>query len=89
MDGFIIEDDYDTEFRFQGRPLAPMQTMDPERVIYMNTFSKTLSPSIRISYMVLPQALMARFREKLGFLRLHRAQLRAVYPGLFSGPGVF
>ena len=67
VDGFIIEDDYDTEFRFQGRPLAPMQTMDPERVIYMNTFSKTLSPSIRISYMVLPQALMARFREKLGF----------------------
>ena len=41
--------------------------MDPERVIYMNTFSKTLFPSIRISYMVLPAGLMARFREKLGF----------------------
>ena len=66
-EGFIIEDDYDTEFRFRGHPLPPMQTMDPERVIYMNTFSKTLSPSIRISYMVLPAALMARFREKLGF----------------------
>ncbi len=66
-DGFIIEDDYDTEFRFRGRPLPPMQTMDPERVIYMNTFSKTLFPSIRISYMVLPAGLMARFREKLGF----------------------
>ena len=65
--GYIIEDDYDTEFRFRGHPLAPMQTMDPERVIYMNTFSKTLSPSIRISYMVLPEALMARFREQLGF----------------------
>ena len=65
--GFIIEDDYDTEFRFRGHPIPPMQTLDPERVIYMNTFSKTLSPSIRISYMVLPQALMARFREKLGF----------------------
>lgn len=66
-DGFIIEDDYDTEFRFRGHPLPPMQTMDPERVIYMNTFSKTLFPSIRISYMVLPVGLMARFREKLGF----------------------
>ena len=66
-DGFIIEDDYDTEFRFRGHPLPPMQTMDPERVIYMNTFSKTLFPSIRISYMVLPAGLMARFREKLGF----------------------
>ena len=65
--GFIIEDDYDTEFRFRGHPIAPMQTLDPERVIYMNTFSKTLSPSIRISYMVLPPALMDRFRRELGF----------------------
>ena len=66
-DGWIIEDDYDTEFRFRGRPVPAMQTMDPERVIYLNTFSKTLSPSIRISYMVLPPALMARFHRELGF----------------------
>ena len=66
-DGWIIEDDYDTEFRFRGRPLPTMQAMDPDRVIYMNTFSKTLAPSIRISYMVLPPALMETFREKLGF----------------------
>ena len=66
-DGWIIEDDYDTEFRFRGRPLPTMQAMDPDRVIYMNTFSKTLAPSIRISYMVLPPALMRMFRRKLGF----------------------
>ena len=66
-DGWIIEDDYDTEFRFRGRPLPAMQTMDPDRVIYMNTFSKTLAPSIRISYMVLPPALMEKFRQQLGF----------------------
>ena len=65
--GWIIEDDYDTEFRFRGRPLPTMQAMDPDRVIYMNTFSKTLAPSIRISYMVLPPALMRMFRRKLGF----------------------
>ena len=65
--GWIIEDDYDTEFRFRGRPLPAMQTMDPDRVIYMNTFSKTLAPSIRISYMVLPPALMEKFRDQLGF----------------------
>ena len=65
--GFIIEDDYDTEFRFRGHPIPPMQALDPERVIYLNTFSKTLSPSIRISYMVLPPALMDRFRRELGF----------------------
>ena len=65
--GWIIEDDYDTEFRFRGRPLPAMQAMDPDRVIYMNTFSKTLAPSIRISYMVLPPALMEKFRDQLGF----------------------
>ena len=65
--GWIIEDDYDTEFRFRGRPLPAMQAMDPDRVIYMNTFSKTLAPSIRISYMVLPPALMEKFRQQLGF----------------------
>ena len=65
--GWIIEDDYDSEFRFDARPLSAMYTLDPERVIYMNSFSKSLTPSIRISYLVLPEALMARFRRELGF----------------------
>ena len=64
---WIIEDDYDSEFRFRGRPKPTLQSMDSGRVIYMNTFSKTIAPSIRISYMVLPPALMASFRDKLGF----------------------
>ena len=65
---YIIEDDYDSEFRFHAHPVPALQTMDRAgRVIYMNTFSKTLAPSIRISYMILPPALMADFREKLGF----------------------
>ena len=67
-DRFIIEDDYDSEFRFNAHPMASLYSMSADgRVIYMNTFSKTLAPSIRISYMVLPPALMAQFREKLGF----------------------
>ena len=65
---YIIEDDYDSEFRFHAHPVPALLTMDHTgRVIYMNTFSKTLAPSIRISYMILPPALMARFREQLGF----------------------
>lgn len=64
---WIIEDDYDSEFRFNAHPMPTMQSMDSDRVIYMNTFSKTLTPSIRISYMVLPASLMTRFQEKLGF----------------------
>jgi len=67
-DRFIIEDDYDSEFRFNAHPLPAMQSLDGHgRVIYMNTFSKTLAPSIRISYMVLPETLMTLFRQKLGF----------------------
>ena len=67
-DRYIIEDDYDSEFRFDAHPLPTMASLDRGgRVIYMNTFSKTLAPSIRISYMVLPAGLMSQFREKLGF----------------------
>ena len=67
-DGYIIEDDYDSEFRFDAHPKPTMQSLDRSgRVVYMNTFSKSLAPSIRISYMVLPPEMMADFRERLGF----------------------
>ncbi len=64
---YIIEDDYDSEFRFLGKPIPTMAGMDEDRVIYMNTFSKTLAPSIRIAYMILPEELMKKFRKELGF----------------------
>lgn len=64
----IIEDDYDSEFRFSGKPLPTLQSADKNgKVIYINTFSKTLAPSIRISYMVLPQKLLPAFEQKIGF----------------------
>lgn len=65
---YIIEDDYDSEFRFSGRPIPALQSLDTnERVIYMNTFAKTLAPSLRISYMVLPPHLVRRFHQELYF----------------------
>ena len=65
---WIIEDDYDSEFRFNAHPMPALHTLNGgEKVIYLNTFSKTLAPSIRISYMVLPGQLMAEFRKNLGF----------------------
>ena len=64
---WIIEDDYDSEFRFAAHPMPAMQSLDGGRVIYMNTFSKSLAPSIRSSYMVLPTELMQRYRQTLGF----------------------
>ena len=64
---FIIEDEYDSEFRFNGKPLPSLLSSDDSRVIYMNTFSKTLAPSFRISYMILPDSLLERFEKRLGF----------------------
>ena len=65
---YILEDDYDSEFRFVGRPIPTMFSTDrQERVIYLNTFSKTIAPSIRISYMILPPHLMAAYRARLSF----------------------
>ena len=67
-DRYIIEDDYDSEFRHQGKPIPPLFGMDTAgRVIYVNTFSKTIAPSMRISYMVLPVPLLTVWRERLGF----------------------
>ena len=61
---YIIEDDYDSEFRHTTRPIPAMQGMDGERVVYLGTFSRTIAPSIRASYMVLPEALLRAHQEK-------------------------
>lgn len=60
---FVIEDDYDSEFRLIGKPLQSMHSLCPENVIYMNTFSKSLAPSMRIGYMVLPPSLYERYQK--------------------------
>lgn len=65
---YIIEDDYDSEFRYNGKPIPTLFSIDAcEKVIYMNTFSKSLTPTIRISYMVLPVHLANKFYEQLSF----------------------
>jgi GntR family transcriptional regulator/MocR family aminotransferase len=61
---YIIEDDYDNEFRFQGKPIPALQGFDEnDKVIYLNTFTKTLAPSFRMSYMVLPYGLLKKYYE--------------------------
>ncbi len=71
-DCWIIEDDYDSEFRYSGRPLASLQCMDnANRVLYMGTFSKTLFPGLRLGYLVLPPTLVKPFVT--GVDELHRA----------------
>ena len=67
-DRYIIEDDYDSEFRFVGKPIPAMQGLDPSKIIYMGTFSKAIAPAIRVAYMVLPEKLMEEYESKLKFL---------------------
>lgn len=65
---WIIEDDYDCEFRLAGRPVPALASVDAVgRVIYTNTFSKSLGSALRLAYMVLPDCLMERYASELGF----------------------
>lgn len=65
---YIIEDDYDSEFRYKGKPVPSLQGIDThEKVIYLGTFSKAVAPSIRMSYMVLPKPLISLYKKKLSF----------------------
>lgn len=67
-DRYIIEDDYDSEFRLSGKQMPALQSIDiMDKVIYINTFTKSLAPTIRISYMVLPAKLLEKFQNKLSF----------------------
>lgn len=61
---YIIEDDYDSEFRYHTRPIPSLQSIDPlGRVIYLGTFSRSVAPALRISYMVLPEKLLELYRQ--------------------------
>lgn len=65
---YLIEDDYDSEFRYKGKPIPALQAQDHSgKVIYIGTFSKSIAPAIRVSYMVLPLPLMEKYRENCGF----------------------
>lgn len=65
---YLIEDDYDSEFRYKGKPVPALQGMDRNgRVIYIGTFSKSIAPAIRVGYMVLPEQLVEVYRERAGF----------------------
>src|SRR5699024_12025068 len=61
-DRYIIEDDYDSEFRYFGKPIPALQSLDTkDKVIYISTFSKSLFPSCRIAYLVLPNNLLSKY----------------------------
>ena len=63
-DAAVVEDDYDSEFRYGGRPIEPLQTLDGSgQVIYVGSFSKTLLPTLRLGFLVVPASLVAAVRR--------------------------
>ena len=87
---YIIEDDYDSEFRYSGKTIPSLQSMDTnEKVIYLGSFSKSLMPSIRVSYMVLPKSLLQRYQTKLPSIILLFPELINMYYAQFMAEGEF
>jgi GntR family transcriptional regulator/MocR family aminotransferase len=73
---YVVEDDYDSEFRFESHPLASLQGLDDAgRVIYMGTFSKVLFPSLRIGYLILPPQLVDSFLKVRRMIDIHSPML--------------
>lgn len=65
---YIIEDDFDSEFRYSGRPIPSLQGLDQhEKVIYMSTFTKSLMPSLRVAYFVIPKHLLVKYHDTLNY----------------------
>ena len=85
---YIVEDDYDSEFRYDGEPISSLQGLDSERVIYVGTFSKNLSPALRMGYLVLPQALIERCRSLKWFHDLHTPSLNQMLLARFIEEGL-
>ncbi|MFD4030332.1 PLP-dependent aminotransferase family protein [Streptomyces sp. NPDC058637] len=64
--GLVLEDDYDGEFRYDRQPVGALQALDPERVVYLGTTSKSLAPALRLGWMVLPQDLVGEVNAAKG-----------------------
>lgn len=86
-DCFIVEDDYDSEFRYQGVPVSSLQGLDPERVIYIGTFSKILSPALRLGYLILPPSLIEQGKNLKWYTDLHTPSLEQLTLAKFINEG--
>ena len=86
---YIVEDDYDSEFRYAGRPVPSMTGLTrSERVVYIGTMSRALAPSTRFAYMVLPPALLAVFRERFGTYACTVSMFEQLLLAEFIGTGM-
>jgi len=85
----VVEDDYDSEFRYDSPPISSIQGLDPQRVVYVGTFSKTLCPALRIGYIVFPPDLVGKGREVKWFSDLHNSSVDQIILARFLAEGHF
>ncbi len=85
----MVEDDYDSEFRYDSSPIGSIQGIDPRRVVYIGTFSKTLCPAMRMGYIVFPPELVNRGREVKWFSDLHNSFVDQIILARFIREGHF
>jgi GntR family transcriptional regulator / MocR family aminotransferase len=87
---WVVEDDFDSEYRFRGRPLPSLQGMDHDgRVVYVGTFSKTLFPALRLGYLIAPPALVEPFARARAILDRHPSSLEQAVLADFIAEGHF
>jgi GntR family transcriptional regulator / MocR family aminotransferase len=86
---YVIEDDYDSEFRFDRPPLSSLHGLSPDRVVYIGTFSKTLSPALRTGYLILPPALISEGRGRKWHCDLHNETPTQLALAHFIGQGAY
>lgn len=86
---WIVEDDYDSEFRYDGSPVRSIFELSPERTIYVGTFSKVLCPSLRLGYLVLPASLVEQFTEEKRLLDHHSNSIYQLALAEFMKSGEF
>ncbi|USG64954.1 PLP-dependent aminotransferase family protein [Brevibacillus ruminantium] len=87
QDCYIVEDDYDSEFRYDSPPVHSLQGLSGERVIYIGSFSKILSPSLRLGYLVLPPDLVEKYQAAKWFTDLHTPAIEQLALGRFIEGG--
>ncbi len=87
---YLIEDDYDSEFRYRGKPIPALQASDENgKVIYIGTFSKAIAPAIRVSFMVLPPVLLEKYKRDCGFYSCTVSRIDQSILNVFIGEGYF
>ncbi|AOT71485.1 MocR-like pyridoxine biosynthesis transcription factor PdxR [Geosporobacter ferrireducens] len=86
-DCYIVEDDYDSEFRYEGQPISSLYELEPNRVIYVGSFSKILAPALRLGYVILPDVLIPKYLRLKKYTDVHTESLSQLVLAQFIHDG--